>query len=97
MLFAQALKERLTGVGSAPLEGEDDPIVGMEIASDSTINLISQFGNARATTLTLLKQAEEEAWNRRTDDGKTILEHAKDLAESDRIQLARLASTIGRR
>lgn len=97
MLFAQALKERLTGVGSAPIGGEDDPIAGMEDAADSTINLISQFGNARATTLTLLKGADEEAWTQRTDDGKTILEHAQDLAESDRNQLAKLASAVGRR
>ena len=97
MLFAQALKERLTGVGTAPVEGEDDPIAGLEVASESTINLISQFGNARATTLTLLKQADESEWTKSTDDGKTILEHAQDLAESDRNQLARLAGMVAGR
>lgn len=97
MLFAQALRERLTGVATASVEGEDDPIVGLEVASDSTVNLISQFGNARATTLTLLKQAQDEDWLREAGDGMTVLQHAQELAESDRNQLAKLASMVGRR
>jgi hypothetical protein len=97
MLFAQALRERLTGVATAPVEGQNDPVLGLGEADDSTVNLISQFGNARATTLTLLKQAQEEDWHRETGDGKTVLQHAQELAESDRNQLAKLASAVGRR
>lgn len=96
--FAQALKERITGVGSVALEGEDEPVTGTESADDSTVMVISQFGNARATTLTLLKQAEEEDWTKPTDDGQSILDHTRELAESDRNQLAKLARLVqGRR
>lgn len=97
MLFAQALKERVTGVGTVPIEGEDDPVIGLESADDSTVNLISQFGNARATTLTLLKQADENDWAKSTDDGKTIMEHARDLADSDRNQMAKIERMVGGR
>lgn len=94
-LFAQALKERVTGVGTAPVEGEDEPIIGIESEDDPTVMLISQFGNARATTLTLLKQVQEDDWNNPTDDGLSILEHARELSESDQNQLAKLERMVG--
>jgi hypothetical protein len=97
MLFAQALKERITGVGTATHDGEDEPIIGTESADDTTIMVISQFGNARATTLTLLKQLDEAEWNRQTEDGRTIYDHARDLADSDRNQLAKLERLLGSR
>ena len=97
MLFAQALKERVTGVGTVPVEGEDEPVIGNETADDSTIMVISQFGNARATTLTLLKGIDESDWEKPTDDGKSIMEHARALAENDRSQMARLERTIAGR
>lgn len=95
-LFAQALKERVTGVGTLDDDGELEPVV--DVATDeSPIMVISQFGNARATTLTLLKQLDEADWTRATDDGMTILDHARDLAESDRNQLEKLERAIGGR
>lgn len=98
MYFAQALKERVTGVATAGGEGrEPEPVVGTISADDSPTMVISQFGNARATTLSLLKQLDEGDWTRPTDDGKTILEHARDLAESDRRQLEKLERAIGGR
>lgn len=93
-LFAQALKERVTGVGTVPAEGELEPITGNESPDDSTVMVISQFGNARATTLTLLKQVEEDDWTKPTDDGQSILDHARELAESDQNQLQKLARLI---
>lgn len=97
MLFAQALKERITGVGTAATTDGEEPVIGNETADDSTIMVISQFGNARATTLTLLKGLDETEWEKPTDDGKTILEHARDLAESDRNQMAKLERTVAGR
>lgn len=97
MLFAQALKERITGVGTAAVEGEEEPVIGTETADDSTIMLISQFGNARATTLTLLKGMDEGDWEKSTDDGSTILDHARELAESDRNQMAKLQRLVAGR
>lgn len=97
MLFAQALKERITGVGTGADDGGDEPLTGTEKADDSTIMLISQFGNARATTLTLLKGMEDGDWEKPTDDGKSILEHARELADSDRNQMAKLERTVAGR
>jgi hypothetical protein len=97
MLFAQALKERVTGVGTVPIEGETDPVIGTESPDDSTVMVISQFGNARATTLTLLKEVQEGDWSKPTDDGQSILDHARDLAESDRHQLDKLARLLAGR
>lgn len=97
MLFAQALKERITGVGTGALKGEDEPLIGTETADDSTIMLISQFGNARATTLTLLKGMDESDWEKPTDDGHSIMDHARDLAESDRNQMAKLERLVAGR
>ncbi len=98
MYFAQALKERVTGVGKVGTSGDEpEPVVGAMSASDSATMVISQFGNARATTLTLLKQLDESDWTRATDDGMTILDHARDLAESDRNQLAKLERALGGR
>lgn len=97
MLFAQALKERVSGVGTSALEGEDDPVLGTESPDDSTVMLISQFGNARATTLTLLKQLEDEDWTRPLDDGQSILDHVRELAESDQNQLQKLTRAVAGR
>lgn len=98
MYFAQALKERVTGVGKAgTAHDEPEPVVGAMTADDSPIMVISQFGNARATTLTLLKQLDEGDWTRSAEDGKTILDHARDLAESDRNQLGKLERALAGR
>src|SRR5690606_23818496 len=94
-LFAQALKERVTGVGTASVDGEDEPVVGIESEDDPTVMLISQFGNARATTLTQLKQVGENDWTTPTADGLSILDHARGLAESDQNQLAKLERLVG--
>ncbi len=59
--------------------------------------LISQFGNARATTLTLLKGLDESEWEKPTDDSKSILDHARELAESDRNQMAKLQQLVAGR
>lgn len=97
MFFAQALKERVTGIGTLRNDGTDtepEPVVGAITGDDSPIMVISQFGNARATTLTLLKQLEEADWTKPTEDGSTILEHAQELVDNDRTQLAKLEQMV---
>lgn len=93
MLFAQALKEQITGVVTSTPEG-DDPVIGTEQEDDTTRMLISQFGTARATTLTLLKDLTAQDWNAKAGDGRSILDHVRDLTESDRTQLARLKQAL---
>lgn len=96
MLFAQALKERVTGVviGTAANDGEETPVLGGESADDTTSMIISQFGTARATTLTLLKDLTDGDWNAATDDGKSILDHVRELVSSDQNQLQRIKTAL---
>lgn len=89
--FAQALKDHLTGVGTA--DGEEKEIVD---GSERTFaQIISQFGSVRATTLNLLKGIQNDAgWDTPDDSGKTVREHVQDLVESDRNQLQRLGQAL---
>lgn len=89
--FSQALKDNLNGFGTD--DGQPAEIVG----DDSTIApLISQFGSARATTLNLLKTiTDSDAWTRQLEDSSTIESHVKELVESDKNQLSKLARIAG--
>lgn len=90
--FSQALKDRITGVGTADDE-EKEVVDGSE---DTLAQVISQFGSVRATTLNLLKGIpEESAWDQQDDDGITIRQHVEDLVKSDATQLDRLKQTAG--
>jgi hypothetical protein len=92
--FAQALKERITGVPMPEIFGDEDPIIGTESENDSTAMLISQFGTARATTLTMLKGLSDEDWSNPLDEGKTIHDRISDLAASDKRQLQRIEQLL---
>ena len=89
--FSKALKDRLTGIGTAT---DDEMADGASIVDGSDDNLayvISQFGTARATTLNLLKGIQDDAvWNSPLEDGTTILQRVDELARSDARQLERL-------
>jgi hypothetical protein len=93
--FAQALKERLSGVPMPDIAGEDAPIIGTETENDSTIVLISQFGTARATTLSMLREIDDNDWTMAVDGGKSIQDRAQELAENDARQLERIRSLLG--
>lgn len=89
--FSQALKDRITGIGTAGGPGRE--IVD---GSDTTLaQIISQFGTARATTLNLLKGIHEErVWDQPLDDGSTIRAHVQDLVNSDKNQLTKLSNAV---
>ena len=90
--FAQALKDHLTGVGTA--DGEEKEVV--DGAERTIAQIISQFGSVRATTLNLLKGIQNDSgWDTADSSGKTIREHVQDLVESDRNQLQRLGQALG--
>lgn len=93
--FAQALKERLTGVPMPDMFGDDAPIIGTETENDSTAIIISHFGTARATTLSMLKEVDENDWTSSIEGGKSIQERARELAANDARQLERTRSLLG--
>lgn len=88
--FSRALKEQLSGIpADVPageiVDGSDIPLA----------QLISQFGTARATTLSLLRDGRIESnWDRPLPDGSTISSLAEALVASDRNQLERLDAVI---
>lgn len=93
ILFSQALKDHLTGIGTA--EGEEKEVVD---GSERTFaQIISQFGSVRATTLNLLKGIQNpSAWDAQDESGKSIRQHVQDLIDSDHAQLQRLGQVLGR-
>lgn len=94
LAFAQSLKSRLSGVPIEVVEGKDAPLTGNESEDDSASMLISQFGTARATTLSLLKGLSHEAWNQPLDDGKSLLQHVQAVVERDAKVLNQISSLM---
>lgn len=90
--FSQALKDRITGIGTFTDDGE----AYVEGAGITFAQLISQFGSARATTLNSLKGIHgSDLWTQPMEDGTTIASRVKDLVASDRAQLDRLNEAVG--
>lgn len=96
ILFAQALKERVSGVPSPATEAGGDPVTGLESEKDPTVLLISQFGTARETTLSMVKGLDEGGWTKAQDDGQTILDHIQELVANDSRQLERIRHMLAR-
>ncbi|MGH2617616.1 MAG: hypothetical protein ACRDJC_20475, partial [Thermomicrobiales bacterium] len=62
--FSQALKDRLTGADMIDVFKDEEGAAMLEIPSpdDTTIEVISQFGTARESTLAMLQSMAPEAW-----------------------------------
>ncbi len=93
--FAQAIKERLSGVPMPDVFGEDAPVIGTESESDSTAIIISHFGTARATTLSMFREVDDAAWTAPIEGGKSIQERAQELAANDVQWLERIRAALG--
>ena len=93
--FSKALKDRLTGLGTAT----DDMNEGSDVvqgSDDNVAHIISQFGSARATTLNLLKGINDDsAWQGNVSDEMTLLQRVEQLAQSDTNQLRKLSEVTG--
>lgn len=93
--FSKALKDRLTGIGTAT----DDMNEGSDVvqgSDDNVAHIISQFGSARATTLNLLKGINDDAaWQGNVSDEMTLLQRVEQLAQSDTNQLRKLSEVTG--
>ena len=94
--FSKALKDRLTGIGTATEGNMNDGSAIVEGSDNNLAQVISQFGSARATTLNLLKGIQDDAvWTAPLDDGSTIAQRVEELARSDAGQLQRLSQLTG--
>jgi hypothetical protein len=94
--FAQALRERTTGVAMPDIFGGDEqPVIGTETANESTAELISDFGTAREVTLSLLRDLADVTWDQGGDGAKTVRSSVSDLVASDQRRLAQIAAMLG--
>ncbi len=93
--FAQALKERLSGVPSVDIQGEDAPIIGTETDDDTTVLLISQFGTARATTLSMIQGISDADWSAPVEGTTSLADRIQSLATNDELQLERIRALLG--
>src|SRR5690349_19972854 len=55
---AQAIKEALSGVPSA-VAGEGSPVLGAEAEQETLPTVLSQFGTARETILSMLRELDD--------------------------------------
>lgn len=72
-----------------PVLGDDDP------SDDSTTLLISQFGNARATTLNTIQSVDDEVWDRPLIEDRRMHDLARELVESDREHMDKITRMLG--
>ncbi len=93
--FAQALKERLSGVPAAEIQGETAPIIGTETDEDTTVLLISQFGTARATTLSMMQGIGDADWSAPVEGDTSLADRIESLATNDELQLERIRAMLG--
>lgn len=93
--FSKALKDRLTGIGTAS-ETKGDHVDMVDGSDDNIAQIISQFGGARATTLNLLKGiTDNSVWQNQVEDDFTIQQRVEELIKSDANQLQRLTEITG--
>lgn len=94
LAFAAALKERIVGAPLGDATTGEVAVTGLETGDDSTTVVISQFGSARGTTLSMLRELDAERWTSDIGDGTTIRDRVEALAENDRTQLAAIHEAL---
>ena len=95
--FSQALKDRLSGVGLSGAFGDKGETMLIEIPSpdDTTVEVISQFGTARESTLAMLRGMAPENWDDREHGPTTVREAAEDLLARDSAHLEQIVTLLG--
>ncbi len=97
LIFSQALKDRLVG---APMVDIFRGRVGVEAAGipspdDTTMEVISQFGTARESTLAMLRGMSPESWDDQSQGAFTIREATSGLLASDAARLKKIVTLLG--
>jgi len=95
--FSQALKERLTGVPMTNVFGSEDEPETPEVASsdDTTVEVLSQFGTARESTLAMLRGMAPEAWDDTSQGPVTIRAAIDALLANDTVHLEKVVRLLG--
>jgi hypothetical protein len=95
--FSQALKDRLSGLSLSGAFGDKGETMLIEIPSpdDTTVEVISQFGTARESTLAMLRGMAPETWDDREHGPTTVREATEDLLTSDGVHLEKIVNLLG--
>jgi hypothetical protein len=95
--FSQALKDRLTEGAMIDVFKNEAGVAKAEIpsADDTTVEVISQFGTARESTLAMLQGLPPEAWEDGSGGPLTIRAAADALLANDRAHLEKIVSLLG--
>ncbi len=92
--FSQDLKARISGQHVSFAETREQAVLGTETENDSTQALIAQFGTARESTLSLLRNLADEQWDAAGSHDRTIRTEVAGLVERDRTMLNQLGSLV---
>ncbi len=96
LTFAKAMANALLGDTSGEVDKEDTvDVTGAESGGEPTSVIISQFGNARATTLNTISSLDDEMWDRPLIGNQRVHDLAKELAESDRAHMEKITRMLG--
>jgi hypothetical protein len=95
--FSQALKDRLSGAGLSGAFGDKGETMLIEIPSpdDTAVEVISQFGTARESTLAMLRGMAPETWDDSAHGPTTVREASEDLLTSDAAHLEKIVTLLG--
>ena len=95
--FSQALKDRLTGGTMIDVFRDEEGVAKAEIpsADDTTMEVISQFGTARESTLAMLQGLSPETWDDPGQGSLTIRAAAATLLGNDRDHMETIVSLLG--
>lgn len=95
--FSQALKDRLTGQSMIDVFRDEEGAAMAEIpsADDTTVEVISQFGTARESTLAMLQGLAPEAWDDGGGGPLTIRAATDALLANDRVHMEKIVGLLG--
>jgi hypothetical protein len=95
--FSQALKERLTGTPMTDVFSRDGelPELGLPISQNLTVEVISEFGTARESTLAMLRGMPPEAWDDQSFGPATIRDAVNTLLANDAKHMEKIVNLLG--
>jgi hypothetical protein len=95
--FSQALKDRLSGAAMDDVLAHRGEGHELEIPSpdDTTVEVLSQFGTARESTLAMLRGMSPESWDDSGHGGPTIRGASEALLANDGKHMEKIVRLLG--
>ena len=94
---AQDIKETLSGVPQHDSGSQDDtPVIGGEAEEVTLATVLSQFGTARETILSMLRELDDRGWQSPMADGTTIHNRIVAITERDEQAVQQIYRAAGK-